>query len=331
MALFSKKHRSHYILPLFLFCFFLFMLLKPDIVFQGASKGLLLWYKTVLPTLFPFLFLCGLLVRTDAVRLFARLVPGCFCRFFCVSQTGMFSVLTGFLCGYPMGAKVTADLYRAGKLSKNESAYLLSFCNNTSPAFILSYVVHQQFQEPRLLMPTFLILFLSPVFISFLSRIYYFRGTKASTYRLAENSPCPSIHLPDTAHVPDPFSKALDLSLASAMETIVKIGGYIMLFCAVTELLKTLPLQSAWTDCLLLSNLEITNGISLLWHMDLLFPVRYILCISCVAFGGWCAILQTMSVLQGTDLPIFPYIIEKLATSAAASLFAYIYLQIFLL
>ena len=40
---------------------FAFMLLFPKDVFNGASKGLLLWFHTVFPTLFPFLIITNLL------------------------------------------------------------------------------------------------------------------------------------------------------------------------------------------------------------------------------------------------------------------------------
>ena len=39
---------------------FAFMLLFPKDVFNGASKGLLLWFHTVFPTLFPFLIITNL-------------------------------------------------------------------------------------------------------------------------------------------------------------------------------------------------------------------------------------------------------------------------------
>ncbi len=307
------------LLPALLFTLFLIMLLQPDVVFQGAAKGLLLWYKTVFPTLFPFLFVCNLLVQTNAVHCLACLAPGILCRFFGVPKNGMLAILTGFLCGYPMGAKVMADLCRTGKITRQEGSYLLSFCNNTSPAFILSYVIHRYVREPRLLAPTCLILFFSPVMLSFFFRKIYARQ------RVLTQNPL-SAPIQGSAR---PLPQALDDSLSNAMETIVKIGGYIILFCVLTELLGLLPLRASWARAFLFPNLEITNGIALIWGMKLPFSIRYPLCIFCTAFGGWCAVLQTISVIQGTDIPIFPYIMEKLATASAASFFAYLYLQFY--
>ena len=40
------------------------------------------------------------------------------------------------------GQNLTADLYYAGKISRQEAEYLLTFCNNPSPAFLITYVGH---------------------------------------------------------------------------------------------------------------------------------------------------------------------------------------------
>ena len=61
---------------------------------------------------------------------------------FGLSPGGAYVFLLGLLTGYPMGAKLTADLYYAGKISRQEAEYLLTFCNNPSPAFLITYVGH---------------------------------------------------------------------------------------------------------------------------------------------------------------------------------------------
>ena len=89
---------------------FAFMLLFPKDVFNGASKGLLLWFHTVFPTLFPFLIITNLLMSTNCIRLIARLFGPLLNKIFRVSPNGSFAIIAGFLCGYPMGAKISADL-----------------------------------------------------------------------------------------------------------------------------------------------------------------------------------------------------------------------------
>ena len=121
--------------------FFAAMLLFPQAAFQGASLGVLLWFHTVLPTLLPFLIISNLLIHTGAINMISRILAPILCRFFRVSPYGAFVILIGFLCGCPMGSKVAADLLKKDGISEREARYLLSFCNNTSPMFIVSYII----------------------------------------------------------------------------------------------------------------------------------------------------------------------------------------------
>ena len=54
-------------------------------------------------------------------------------------MNGVFCILCGFLCGYPVGARLIALQIQDKKLSIEEGQYLLSFCNNVSPMFCISY------------------------------------------------------------------------------------------------------------------------------------------------------------------------------------------------
>ena len=40
---------------------------SPETVATGAANGLLLWYRQVLPVLFPFLLITGLMIRTESI------------------------------------------------------------------------------------------------------------------------------------------------------------------------------------------------------------------------------------------------------------------------
>lgn len=310
-------------LPLSLISLFAAMLLFPAPVLRGASRGLLLWFNTVLPTLLPFILICNLLIATNSIHLLLRITSPVFCRFFGVSPYGSFAVLAGFLCGYPMGAKVTADLYRQGNITKKEASYLLAFCNNTSPMFILSFLVMQNLKDNRLKLPTLAILFLSPVIISFACRPSRRRSAKVSVGTSLFSGKA------QTASAASSLSDALDFSIGNALEAITKVGVYIMIFAVFAELAALLPASDTPLGFLFLSSLEITNGITMLCQSETSRKLLYILCLSETAFGGLCAAAQTASMLKGTDISVCSYLIKKLATALVTSLLAAFYLYLF--
>ena len=85
------------LLALILLSLFFTMLLFPETVFQGACDGLLLWYQILIPTLFPYLIVTGLLLKTDGAAVVSRLLFRPFHLLFGTSFYGSFAVLSGFI------------------------------------------------------------------------------------------------------------------------------------------------------------------------------------------------------------------------------------------
>ena len=289
--------------------FFLIMLIFPNQTFEGASNGLLLWFQIVLPTLLPFVVLSNLLIYTNAVTYISSIIKPFVQRLFRVSDYGCYAVFVGFLCGYPMGAKVIADLIQTDKISKKEGQYLLSFCNNTSPMFIISFIVMQNFKNETLLLGTIMILYLVPIMCSFLFRHFY---------KYQRNTVCTNA----TSLIFRFNFQIFDTSIMNGFETITKVGGYIILFSVLFSICEALPFTQY-----LLPFLEITNGIH--WISNHIQPlhITFPLVLTLTSFGGLCAIAQTNSMIQESTLSIFPYIIQKLITALVTSLFAFIYIQ----
>lgn len=52
---------------------FLTMLISPDIVFSGTADGLLLWFNTIFPTLFPFMFITAVLLKSGGLHIIAQI------------------------------------------------------------------------------------------------------------------------------------------------------------------------------------------------------------------------------------------------------------------
>ena len=309
---------KHFPAGIFVTALFAAMLIFPQAVFSGAEEGLLLWFQIIFPTLFPFLVVTSLLLSSGGLNLITHLFGGLFRRIFRVTQNGAFAVLAGFLCGYPMGAKVTADLLRAEKISDREARYLLSFCNNTSPVFIINFIVWKTFGDERLMLPTLLILIGSPVLMSFIFRRIYLKGRHPF--------PEPSAALKEKKTRFD-FS-VLDSCMMNSFEAIVKVGGYIILFSVLLSLLEELSGQNSILIAAAPA-LEVTNGILLLSSSVSDPGLRYAAVLGLTSFGGLCSAAQTQCMLEGTGLSVIPYIIQKLTTAAAASLLSFIYLALF--
>ena len=106
-----------------------------------ASMGLELWLQNMIPALLPFMILSGIMVRLNLTERASLILYPVVKPLFKVRKNVCYAMLVGFLCGFPMGARVVDDLYTRQMITKKEAEYLLAFCNNIGPVYFCSFVL----------------------------------------------------------------------------------------------------------------------------------------------------------------------------------------------
>ncbi len=216
-------------------------------------------------------------------------------------------MMLGFLCGFPMGAKVTSELLERGMLTEKEASYLLAFCNNIGPVYFCSFVL--PLLGRRLTLPYLFGMYGIPLLYGLLLRHTVFRDSlqaeNASRGR-KQQIHLSELHACSSENGALPFGlkllEALDDSIVSSLQSILTLGGYMVLF----DLMNLLPhLLSGRSPFLAAPLLEITGGLSLLGGG---LPLYSLLALS---FGGLSCMAQTYSCIKGTGLSMGSYVRHK--------------------
>lgn len=275
----------------------LFLLLcNPILSFEGARGGLLLWSQTVLPTLLPFMICSNVIVALDAIDLLTWPFRPFLTRVLKLSPAGCYILVSGLLCGYPMGAKTCSEFLDGRRITRKEASYLLSICNHPSPMFLLGYVAGSMTGSSPI--PLLISLYLPVLPLSILSRRLY--GVKTVCQGAA---PGPNQSL------------SFDRTMMGSVEVMVKIGGYIMVFSILARFMQDILGPSGTFQSLILGIVEITTGIQALSHSST-GTVQALAVIGITAFGGFSGIVQTGSVLSAPSkkagLSIRHYLMWKL-------------------
>ena len=209
----------------------------------------------------------------------------------------MFILFCGFLFGFPMGSKCSAQFLKSGQICEQEASVLFCIANNVSPSFIASYVLLQQLCLNDMFAVSLFVLY-APALILGGILLFRFRNTHCSYEKKAASRS--QINF-----------KIIDAGIMDGFETLVKIGGYIILFSILTFALNRSPLPEA-LKFLLGCTLEVTNGIHLIAASSLSLQTKYILAMAVVAFGGLSGIAQTSSMIKDTSLSMKKYCKVKL-------------------
>lgn len=309
------------------------ILLMPREALDGASQGLLLWFNRVVPAMLPCMMLTSFCMETGLFHRLQNRDTGVFKKFTGLSGGGLYAAFLGLLCGYPMGAKITADLYRKSLISKKEADYLLCFCNQLSPSFLIEYVLFglyagTEFTVPFLLAMYLGILFTQIFFHILFSTISHKHGACSLIRAAAVEENTVSIHKKET---PGSFTlgESLDVSVMNSLEIIAKVGGYMVLFSVFARLLSRFIAIFAPWDAVFVTIMEVTTGLDAL-HQSFGLSL-FGLCLACAlcSFGGLSSVMQTASVLKGTDLSIGSYLRAK-ALQSTVTLLLSLLLCIFL-
>ena len=100
---------------------------------RSFIEGVMLWFTAILPALFPYLFLTAILTSLKSTSKITRVFSKPFTKFFNVGGALSYAFFISIISGYPMGAKITCDLYENGVINKHEAMRGFCFCSTSSP------------------------------------------------------------------------------------------------------------------------------------------------------------------------------------------------------
>lgn len=308
-----KNHKKQWRFCLF-FLLFLYLLLFPEPARLGACDGLLLWYRSVLPVLFPFMLLSAAALRTGAMDALPAFFQKFIRNIFKCSGNGCFAVIIGFFCGFPMGAKITADLLAQKKINDQEAKHLLGFVNNVSPVFLTSFLAAQQLGRPGLS-----ICFLCSTLGA---ALLYGAWTAPKSISPADKADASW----ETGSQNSSISAAgdrlvwIDEVINDSVYSIVKLGVCIMVFSMIGSGIFYFWKNKGIPGLILRSCIEVTGGIQLICASALTLPQKYTALSALCAFGGLSALIQTIAVAKLSPQLVKYYIKSRVIITLLAVL-----------
>lgn len=271
------------------------LFIEPQTTGALAREGLLNWFNNMIPSLFPFMILQSFFIGLGYDTYVNKLLHPFFKKLFHLNPSGYSVLLIGFLCGFPMGAITVRELYQSKRIRKRDAELLLAFCNNLGPIYCISHIL-------PLLEPVYKIIFL--VLTYGVPLLYGSFITRLSP--VSETGPPPKAAFKTLSEI---FPSALQ----NAINSIVSLGGCMIFFNVIRIVPALLPFHSGYYNCITSGLLEIGSFITCLKENSIFFSQFERLCLlSIIHPGGLSCLIQTMCVLQETDLSFRKYVFHKL-------------------
>ena len=98
------------------------LMLDAQTVIASMKEGMHLVAHTMIPSLFPFMVVSEVIVRSGAGERIARPLCRVIRPLLGLNEAAGSALLLGLLCGFPVGSRAAADYYRAGRLTAPASS-----------------------------------------------------------------------------------------------------------------------------------------------------------------------------------------------------------------
>lgn len=317
----------------------------PGQAFEASIRGLKMWWEIVFPSLLPFFITAELLIGFGVVTFIGAIFEPIMRPLFNVPGAGSFAWIMGMASGYPSGAKISTRLREEGELTQIEAERLVSFTNASSPLFIFGAIAVGFFHNAQLGLLIAVSHYVSNAIVGICMRFHGVRHEKHKKKTKKRNFSLSrafrEMHR-SRMEKNEPLGHMLGNAVMNSIQTLLMIGGFIILFSVLTTLLlitgitplivhsiqfmfefATIPLAFALP---FLSGLfEITIGAQMIAQIQTDPLLHHILLVSfMLGFNGLSVQAQVSSIIAETDIRFLPYFIARLMHGLFASLLSII-------
>ena len=327
-----KKNIITIMFLLFTICLIIFS--KSNI--QAVKNSLNIWFNNVIPPLFPFFIATELLNHTNIPKVFGNMFNKIMRPIFNVPGIGAYALIMGIISGYPVGAKIVTNFRNQNLCTKEEAERLITFTNNSGPLFVLGTVGISLFFDYSiglLLLFTHILACISVgiIFRFWKSKEKEKRNTNIINNNITFNS----------------LGEILSKSIISAINSVILIGGFIVLFGIVLSILQKtyilnflkipfiqifnlLNIKTEFITPILTGILELTNGVTTVSSITSQnLATNVIISAFLLGFGGISIMLQVLSIISKSDISIKPYILGKLLQGVFSAFYTFIIINNF--
>ncbi len=245
---------------------------------EGVKTGLELCLRVLTPSLFPFMALTHLFVKTGLCGALGRPLSRPSKLLFGLNGALSAVLLLSLVGGYPVGASGIGSLRRQGAVDDRDAERAALFCVCAGPGFVLSFVGGAVYHSAAIGRAILFSQVLSVLITGCIARIIF--PIKKNTAR-KEEPPVKAL----------PFGQALAASVYAAAEGMLAICAYVLAFSSLAGILSALIADRAVLGaCFTL--LEVNTAVNALAPWAPVEQVAF-----AVGFGGLCVHLQIFAAL----------------------------------
>ncbi len=323
--------KQHIAISLILIVFIALFVVNPKENIDAVFNGILVWATALLPALFPFFFFTRILNELGFVQQISHSLETLTNKLFHTGGISAYVYVLSILSGYPVGAKITSDLYENKQLTYGQACRTVTFTSTSGPLFIIGTVGIGMFASQKIGLIVLACHFVSALLNGILWR----------NYKTKEESNQPQ----KVATLTAPSKNLLESAMLNSIQSIFIIGGYVALFFMIISMMNNYHLltfvQNFLSNALSFTGVEnlgysmmnglveITRGCLDLAKTTTNPALLTVLSTGIITFGGFSVHMQALTFLQRFKIPLGFYFLQKVTHTLLAVLLSLLCVYLF--
>ena len=259
------------------------ILIRPEFAVAGAQRAMRLWCSSVAPAMFPFLALLPVLTGSDACAAYNFALSRLMRPLFNLPGAAAPALVIGMISGSPGGALAVRRVAAEAGLRRSEARRVALALGGVSPAYLILGVGQGLYGSVDLGIRLALIQALVQL------------GLLALLRKAGGDDEDQGISSPGEAENGG--------SIRNAVESVLVVCGYMVLFSAVSCVAASFVGKTVGTALLLVSDLP--SGLAELAQWEI--PGKLLIQGAAIGFGGLCIAAQNMDALRPLGVSIKEY------------------------
>ncbi|USB32568.1 sporulation integral membrane protein YlbJ [Paenibacillus sp. YPG26] len=319
------------------------MLTYPDSSWKAAVRGLAIWWDVLFPSLFPFFVISEMMLGFGIVHFLGMLLDPLMKPLFRIPGSGGFVAAMSLASGYPVSAKLTSKLREQQLITREEGERLVAFTTTSDPIFLIGAVSVGFFHNPQLAGTLAAAHYGSSLLVGLLMRFHEpgAAPTPTAPGTRAGFSLRPALKAMHEARMGDDrsFGEQLRQAVISALQLMTVVGGLVVVFSVLLEVLSAsglmtqlyelirqvlslLHLPSALAEPLVGGGFEVTLGAKASAAVPASVPLAFKAAAAAfiLSWAGLSVHAQIASILSGTGMRYFPFLLSRIIHAVLAAL-----------
>lgn len=335
---------KYYMLAFIALSLTVMLVLFPAPAMEASLRGIAIWWDILFPALLPFFIVSEVMLGFGLVHFMGTLFDPIMRPVFRIPGIGGFVMAMGFASGYPVGARLTAQLWEQKLVTREEGERLVAFTTSSDPVFLIGAVSVGFFHSAQLAIVLAAAHYGGAFLVGLLMR-FHGKGSAPSPKAEQASLPAPIVirafQAMHEARLKDgrTLGRLLRDAVSSSLQMIFVIGGLVVFFSVVMELFRQAQLLQ-WldyaagglfalfaipvplTDSIVNGLFEVTLGAKAAGEASAHIPLMYKVMLAAIvlSWSGLSVHGQIVSLLHKTNIRYTPFLLARAAHSLFAAL-----------